>query len=319
MTDEEDASLSRRSVLAGITSVGAASAIGAGTGALFRTDARTSASFASGSLDLRAAWTDGGTSVDLGTVEAVGDGGRKRVALSIPASDNPAYVWFRTTCRRCSDAEEHLDVSISIETETGGTTTIDRDRLGVLRDRLGTGTRLPGLLSPGETRWLVVEWELREPLQSDGEVDFDLDFFAVQARNVEDSDDHGPAWVCPPGSCAGSGPAVSDVSWVGFCADSGAAIEAEDFEFTVDGPVLDLTEAPAELGSVLLKYGTRLDVFRDPPFQGSFAAGTADETYAQQGAGFSGTGRSNPTPCPGRCGLKYDVDGGNFESKGCDS
>lgn len=317
MPDDDAWPVSRRALLAGITTVGAA-ASGAGTAALFRDDGRTGARATAGSVDLETRWVHGGSRTDLGRVSESGDGGSKRVELALAEDSNPAYVWFRTRCRRCTEMERKLAVSLSLETDRGTTQLFTDGRLRDARRQFGSGARLPGRLSPGDTWHVVVDWALQEPLEQDGTVNFDFDFHATQARNVDDPAAFGPAWTCPDG-CADDAPAVSDVSWVGFCAGSGEQLRPDDVTFSVDGHVLEVTDAPADLDAILLKYGTNLDVFENPAPVGSFAAGTGDETYTQQRSGFRGTTRSNPTPCPGTCGLKYDVDEGSFERNGCES
>ncbi|QLH76937.1 hypothetical protein HZS55_06350 [Halosimplex rubrum] len=316
MTDGDDRSLSRRAVLAGLTSAGAVAAAGAGVGtrAVFRDGERVEGSVGSGVVDLRASWVSGGSDASFGTVRSVGDGGSDAVALSLAPGSNPAYVWARTRCRRCTELERNLRVTLSLVAD-GTETQLFRGRLGDARATLGDGVRLDGSIAPGDDWRLTVEWELREPLTADATVSVDLDFYAVQTRNVADPETFGPGWTCPT-ECVDRQPGTADLSWVGFCAAGGERLRPDDLRFAVDGSVLELADAPAALGTVLLKYGTNLDVFeRASP--GRFVAGSGD-TYDQRGPDFPGSGRSNPTPCPGNCGLKYDVDGGGFESDGCD-
>ncbi|WP_436909656.1 hypothetical protein [Halosimplex marinum] len=314
---DDDGSLSRRAVLAGLTSAGAVAAAGAGVGtrAVFRDDERVEGSADSGVVDLRASWTSGGVDASFGAVDAVGDGGSDAVALSLAPASNPAYVWVRTRCRRCTEIERKLRVALSLVAD-GTETRLFRGRLGDARASLGDGVRLDESIAPGDDWRLTVEWELREPLTTDATVSVDLEFYAAQTRNVADPETFGPGWACPAG-CGDRQSGTADISWVGFCAASGERLRPADLRFEVDGSVLELTDAPDALGTVLLKYGTNLAVFeRASP--GRFVAGTG-ETYDQRGSGFPGSGRSNPTPCPGDCGLKYDVDGGEFESDGCDN
>jgi hypothetical protein len=82
-----------------------------------------------------------------------------------------------------------------------------------------------------------------------------------------------------------------------------------------------LTDAPESLGAVVLKYGTEIRVFGDPGAAGVFTTAEGGTVYQQQGSGFGNTDRSNPDPCPGVCGLKYEVDDdvGSPEAKGCSS
>ncbi len=175
--------LSRREVLLTATTAGAAATAGSGVVALFHDTEQFPAELKAGTLELNAdpSWENTGS---LGSV-AEGEGGSETVGLVV--SGNPAYVWFRTRCPACRPVEEALFVRLGIDTDGDGTTDLAISEqyrsLRETRRRYGDGVRL-GTLVPGDQWDLQLEWELREPADTDT-VTFAFDFKATQTRSAD--------------------------------------------------------------------------------------------------------------------------------------
>ena len=325
MTDRRD--LSRRKLLLAVATAGAAASTGSGTAALMHDSEAVSSSVAAGLLDLDTdpSWgNDAGTGPFGGGTASQGDSGRETVTLSV--SDNPSYLWFRTRCATCTRAEEVLFVRFGTDTDGDGTVdqwlTDDYLSLRDARERFGEGVNI-GELDATETWEFVVEWELREAIQEDSDVGFDFGFYAAQSRHVMNTDSVAPNWECPD-ECDDTGDpggdpsdSLSAISWVAFC--SSTPVNEDDIQFTLNdnGRMLVFDTLPVEIDAILLKYGTRLDVFDTPQSSVTVGEGT---TYTQQGNSFPETSptRSNATPCPGSYGCKYefsDDGGGSWECK----
>jgi hypothetical protein len=266
-----------------------------------------SSSATAGTLDLDAepSWGNDSGSGSFGTASE-GDSGTETVELSV--SDNPSYVWFRTGCARCTPVEDALFVRFGIDTDRDGTVDrwLDNDyqSLRTARERFGEGTNL-GEIDESDTWEFVVEWELRDGVAEDTNVDFDFGFYATQSRHVSNTDAIAPDWECG-GTCNDDRPSVSAISWVAFC--SSQTLSEDDFEFSRsdDGRTLVFERLPDTVDTLLIKYGTSLDVFEDPR-RTTITAGSG-ATFTQVTNEFPGTDplRSNSVPCPNSNGCTYE-------------
>lgn len=317
MTDRRD--LSRRKLLWAVATAGAAASAGSGTAALMHDSEVVSSSVAAGVLDLETdpSWgNDSGMGPFGGGPASAGDSGTETVTLSV--SDNPSYLWFRTQCAQCTSVEEVLFVRFGLDIDGDGTVdqwlTENYLSLRDARERFGEGVNI-GELDATDTWEFVVEWELREGIQEDAGVGFDFGFYAAQSRHVMNTDSVAPNWECP-GECDGTGDPggdpdddLADISWVAFC--SSTPVNEDDIRFTLsdDEETLVFDTLPNEIDTILLKYGTNLDVFDAP--QSSVTVGDG-VTYTQEQNSYPGTDptRSNLTPCPDSYGCKYEFSGG---------
>jgi predicted ribosomally synthesized peptide with SipW-like signal peptide len=300
-------SLSRRKLLWAAATVGAAASTGTGTAALMHDTEMVNGSVAAGVLDLDTdpTWgNDSGTGPFDGGTVSKDDSGEERITLSV--SNNPSYLWFRTRCIQCDPAEEAIYVRFGIDTDGDGTVDEALSSYLSLRDaraEFGEWVSL-GEVDPSDTWELVVEWEVRENVAENEEVDFDFRFYATQSRHVMNTDSVAPVRECPSGCITTSG-GPSAISWVALCAPD--TFSKDDVEFTRsdDGRTLTFRSLPETVDTVLIKYGTNLDVFDGRPESVTAGDGT---TYTQDGTSFPGTDpeRSNPTPCPGSYGCKYE-------------
>lgn len=310
-------SLSRRKLLWAIATTGAAASVGSGTAAFMSDSEIVSGSMTAGILDLDTdpSW---GNDSSFGTASK-GDEGTETVTLSV--SDNPSYLWFRTKCAQCTQIEEAVFVRFGIDTDGDGSVdqwlTGDYLSLREARERYGEGVNL-GELGTTETWELVVEWEVREAVKEETNVDFDFDFYATQSRHVMNTDSVAPDWQCP-GDCDGTGGPGGDpdepsaISWVAFCSSKQISSQDIAFERSDDGRTLVVSDLSPHVDTILMKYGTKLDLFRiDPESQTdqmSFTAGDGT-TYLQDGNSYPGTdtdpARTNSVPCPDSYGCKYE-------------
>ncbi len=175
--------LSRRELLLTATTAGAAATAGSGVVALVHDTERFPAELQAGTLELNAdpSWENTGS---LGSVSE-GEGGSETVGLVV--SGNPAYIWFRTRCPTCAPVEEALFVRLGIDTNGDGTIDLPiSEQFRSLREsrrRYGNGIRL-GTLTPDDQWDLRLEWELREPAETDT-VTFAFEFNATQTRSTD--------------------------------------------------------------------------------------------------------------------------------------
>lgn len=313
MTDGRD--LSRRKLLWAVATAGAAASTGSGTAAFMHDSEVVDSSVAAGVLDLETdpSWGNDSTTDPFGDGTASeGDSGSETVTLSV--SNNPSYLWFRTRCAQCDPVEEALFVRFGVDTDSDGTVEqwLSDDYLSLreARERFGEGVEL-GEIGATDTWEFVVEWELREGLPEDTDVGFDFGFHAAQSRHVMNTDSVAPSWECPD-DCDGTGDTggepddgLAAISWVAFC--SPTKVVAGDIVFTLsdDGRTLVFDSLPDDIETILLKYGTSLDVFEAPQSSVTVGDGT---TYAQEGNSYPETDptRSNSTPCPDSYGCKYE-------------
>ncbi|WP_336000350.1 hypothetical protein [Halorientalis halophila] len=319
-------SISRRQVLRAVAGAGVLGAgVGGTAGMLTDGESVDGVSVAAGSLDLETCWTHDDCDRPLSIVVGpdAGSTGSETVEYRLPEYTNPAYLHVRTTCppEACGLADR-LELTVSDGPCGRAGRTLERGRLCDVLSALRAGTALADgrAVDAGETRCLDLEWSLEESLEEDASVEIGVEFHATQARNVANAAAVAPwegatcAVDCAETSDCDDPPTGRDISWVGFCAESGTTIRDEDLDFEVDGDTLTLQTAPDSLATVLLKHGPALDVFRDAG-PGTFVTGGGDDTYEQQGSAFPDSEtdppRSNPRPCPGRSGLKYE---GDFET-----
>lgn len=311
MTDRR--ALSRRKLLWAVATTGAAASTGGGAVAVMHDRDIVSSSVAAGMLDLdtEPSWGNDSGSGSFGTASE-GDSGTETVTLSV--SDNPSYIWFGPKCPQCTPVEEALFVRFGVDTDGDGT--VDRwlsdDFLSLrtARDQFGEGANL-GEIDPTETWQFVVEWELRESVRDDTNVGFDFSFHATQSRHVMNTDAVAPDWECDgcTGTDNGSESSLPTISWVAFC--SSQQLSKDDFEFSRsdDERTLVFDTLPDAVDTILLKYGSNLDVFENAPQTVTAGSGT---THTQRGNSYPGTEpmRSNSTPCPGSYGCKYEFPDG---------
>jgi hypothetical protein len=325
-------SLSRRKLLWAVATIGAAASTGSGAAAVLSDSETVDATLTTGVLDLDStpSWGNDG-SIDGNTGSISGQSGSETVTLS--TSGNPSYVWFRTRCKQCTDAEETLQVRFGLDTDgdddverwldgfDGGTYLSLREA----RDRLGGGTILgeedPLELAPDDSIDVVVGWQTADDtLMSDLDVSFDFEFYATQTRHVMNTDKVAPDWDCPDVVCdppGGEDPpsGVKEISYVALCSSDIIAPSDVTLEFSDDGTTVTVTDVTDDLSidEVLLKYSTKLDVFGYGGDPSSYVAGSGT-TYEKPdqggGGGYEGTDRTNSDPCLTEFGIKYDVGSG---------
>jgi len=306
VTDRRD--LSRRKLLWAVATAGAAASAGSGTAAVMYDSEIVDSEMTAGMLDLD---TDPSWANDSSFGAASkGDSGTETVTLSV--SDNPSYLWFRTKCIQCDPVEEALFVRFGVDTDGDGDVErwLSDDYLSLrkARERFGEGVNLDEI-EPTETWEFVVEWEIRENVRDDTNVDFDFDFYATQSRHVMNTDSVAPDWQCPSG-CGGTVDGLSAISWVAFCSSSEFSRDDLDFERSDDKRTLMIKNLPDRIDTILLKYGTKLDVFgTDGSQDGQLSLTVGDGTSEyQDGNSYPGTEplRSNSIPCPDSYGCKYE-------------
>ncbi|WP_135661987.1 hypothetical protein [Halorhabdus rudnickae] len=331
----DDRQVSRRQILAGIGTVGASGVtLGLGSSALLNDDQLTpSNTLAAGVLDLQIE-TESGTHsrgsamIDI-DLSADDRNGSERLSLSLPATSNPAYVWGTTSCLDDALASA-LAVTLSyVDCDSGEPQTVvaSGDTFDEFAAALAGGLAIDGdprttgrsCLGTDDRLCLELSWTLAETFSGEIASGFALEFVGQQCRS---NDGRSSPFVSTGGSCGESEGPGRDISWVSFCAAEGETLRSDGLDFEVDGDTLHLIDAPSSLETVLLKYGTELRVFEDPT--GSiFRTTTGGRTYAHDGSTFPGTTppRSTSTPCPGTCGLKYEIEDGEatLDDKGCSS
>jgi hypothetical protein len=320
--------LSRRQVLKAVAGAGTAgTGVGASTGFLADRESVDEVTVAAGRLNLETCWHDTDDcdqplSIDVGP--HAGDSGTETVEYRLPPDSNPAYVQVRTDCP--ADAcglYRDLDVTVRDGPPVGPSDEIASGSLcNVLADLHGGVTLAGGeAVDAGTERRLEFEWVLDEKLDEDDTVEgIDVEFRAVQSRNVPDAaavDQWGGGAcdvTCSAHDCDGTGHHGKAISWIGFCGDG--KMTDDHFDFEVDGDTLRLHDAPDSLGTVLLKGGQTLDVFRDPE-KATFVIGAGEDRYDQERGFFPETEtdrpRSNKLPCPDHGGLRYEI-GHGFEN-----
>ncbi|MFC7173279.1 hypothetical protein ACFQL0_07685 [Haloplanus litoreus] len=149
MTNRPD--LSRRKLLWGLTTIGAAATTGSSTAALLHDSAQTSAEMSAGTLDLSAAWGNDDSTTEA-TVESTteGDSGEKRITLTV--DDSPAYICFRTDCPGNS-TDEQSRIDRNRTASDANRTDTARKRGTVSPDGRPDGTSSWGNAAPNQDRW----------------------------------------------------------------------------------------------------------------------------------------------------------------------
>lgn len=322
-TSMSEYNISRRQLLAGLTVAGGAGTVtGGGSAALFSDTETFEDNEISASESIA-----GVVDIDVNVRSPNATTAELRVDLPDDVNNNPSHVWVRTKAcpapavaattyvevyRVCKNDWTLIDEGTVFDVFTSQTF-----RDGFL---LSCGTDENDCLRPGENRTLVV----RTPSAPSSDLELELEFYAEQCRynGAPGASPFAASETLGPDECA-TPPSGKDISWIGFCATADTELTDGDLTFTVDGDTLLLTDAPDSLGAVVLKDGPELRVFDDPGAPDVFTTWYGGTVYQQQGSGFENTDRTNPDPCPGVCGLKYEVDDdgnvGSPESKGCSS
>jgi hypothetical protein len=303
-------SLSRRKLLLAVATTGAAASTGSGAAAMFHDSETTTSAVTAGTLDLELGpWASErtGTSPFEGGTISSGDDGREYRELSI--SDNPGYLWFRTACAcdPVSQVEEALFLQFGVDEDGDGT--VDRwltdapVSLREARERFGDGVSIGEL--PATTTWrFVVDWDVEGNVADETTVEFDFVFYATQSRHVMNVDAVAPDWSC---DCGGTGgpEQLPGISWVAFGASEPFSKEDLAFSRSDDERTLVLESVPNAVETVVIKYGTLLDVF---DYSGQSSLDVGKDGYEQQQNAFPETEptRSNSVPCPEAYGCKYE-------------
>lgn len=334
----EEIELRRRDVLGALSVAGSAGAmVGGGTAAAFTDRESLMDNYLSaGTLNLNVDWAADGGSTGSSTGDApiglsIGpdESGVVHFDVSLPENgpNNPAFGWLRLSCPTPSDLTDALEIELRYDCE-GSEATIATGSLGEVASALRNGVVLDGncngsttsgdqaCIQPGEPIELALEWELDGGFEGESETDLTLTFAGRQCRNQDGSVN--PFAGSQPDPCTQDeeGPAIS---WVAFCAGRVETFDADELDFSVAGDTLTLASAPETLETVVLKYGTEMRVFETPGTSGTFSTTSGGVTYSAQGNSFDGTDRTNSTPCPDMCGLKYEGESGfeTPERKGC--
>jgi hypothetical protein len=257
-------------------------------------------------------------------------------SFELAVDDTPAYVWLVAPCPRCAPIEEKIDVTVELTDHAGSSTALFEGSLREFRVAYGSGGALSTETLPGgdETWTVSFTWELTEVVDGDVGVEFGFEFRAIQGRYLDDpvAYDLGlPACDdCDDGTDDGGGDGDDTVacgkaiSFAAFCSEK--PVTQSDVEFTrrtcgdTDrAATLDVTTIPPHVEHVLLKYGTKLDVFaydgEPTPFSINSGGGDSDltltATYEQDGSEFpesSEPPRSTNNPCPGKHWVKYSFE-----------
>lgn len=277
--------------------------------------------------------------------------GDEPLTVDLPDTDgsqNPAYLWVGATCPSTGDSEggelssalsatlSYVDCSYDCEIASGSTLVDFANALrhGVPLDGRGN----PGghaCLQPNDPLNLNLHWELDEDFRGSGSITIELLFVGRQCRHndgteIPFSQDTGECERLDRGK---------DISWVAFCAETDETLSIERSDFSVDGDTLVIENAPTHLETVVLKYSTKIRVFEYDGTTDTFRTNGGGDVYSQNtgdnmdngngnngngnngnGSDFLETERSNSTPCPGTCGVKFEVEDNGLveDSKGCD-
>lgn len=334
--------LSRRKLLAGLGTAGVGGGLlGTGTAAFFSDEAIFANNrFSAGALRLAVgndANSDSDERIFEVDVDASDPGGSTTFPVTLPATDrqdnenNPAYVWFRTaSCPDPNPTEFAESLEVSLSYACGNEEVIvETQDFACFKSRLRDGIRLdpecdaeaaePRCLDPEDSVELQLDWDLDSDYEGDESATLTFEFVAEQCRHSD-----GTVNPFPDESCG------KDISWVAFCADENIA--AEDIDYEIDGPELTLRSGPDSINAVLLKSATTLYEFTGGTVPDSDSSGDDlifttsgcgdgpggwdQMSYQQNGSEFEDTNRSNPSPCPGDCGMfKYNVDDGETKTK----
>ncbi|MGQ4555648.1 hypothetical protein [Halobellus sp. GM3] len=335
--------LSRRRVLYGIATAGAAAASGSGVAAVLTDAERTEATLAAGSLDLDVDVLSPTSWKNDAYTGSVGLHSTQTAEFELSVDDNPAYVWLVSDCPACEAIEEKLRITVELRGDGSGATELFSDgTLRSFRERYGSGGLLSETALPtgGETWTVSFTWSLSDPVPNSADVDFGFRFYAVQERHLADPQsfdlnlDREACGDCEDDNGGDEQPCGKEISYVAFCSDE--TLDSDDVSFERqacgdggDLATLEITAIPDHVNAVLLKYGRNLDVFTydaedaSPGFSVTTGGANSDldlaATYEQTGGSeFPGSGpptRSNSDPCPGEYGYKHEFDGGEGEGQ----
>ncbi|WP_158599366.1 twin-arginine translocation signal domain-containing protein [Halobellus sp. Atlit-38R] len=321
--------LSRRKLLYGLAATGAAAGSGSGVAAMLTDTETTKAQFTTGSFDLDvdvlspAEWQNDSYTASLGLYQP------ETASFELAVDDNPAYVWLVAPCPTCTPTEEKIDVRVELADHDGSTTVLFEGSLREFRAAYGSGGALSTEALPdGDETWTVsFSWELTEVVDGDVGVDFGFEFRAVQERYLDDPMAYDLGLPECDGCDDGGDENVAcgkGISFAAFCSEK--SVTQSDVEFTrrtcgdTDrAATLEVTTIPSHVDHVLLKHGTKLDVFaydgESTPFSINSGGENSDltlvATYEQDGSEFPESGdppRATNDPCPDKYWVKY-----NFE------
>lgn len=197
MTDERPPGVpTRRQLLAGLGTLGAASAFGGGAASAFLSDTETmNGVITAGKVSLAVDCTDclpttNGVTFDFG----VDPGEHGETTLSVVPTGNPVRLWVRTTCPPIGDAfAEALEVTLGLNTDCDGAaeSTLFTGSLADLQRSLVDGRRLEGTqpcLRLNEPLCLDLAWELpADATVPASTTTLSFEFYAEQCRHQPES------------------------------------------------------------------------------------------------------------------------------------
>ncbi|WP_155120639.1 hypothetical protein [Haloprofundus marisrubri] len=308
MTDGPE--LSRRRLLAALTTVGAAGGlVGAGTGAVLGDGEAAPVSLFRGGELVLTADAESETTARLAFDGLRDDGRVHERTLCLSVSSNPAWLWLRA-CPTSNPVAAALDATLTLAGETFTGTLAD------VLEAVADGVRVDTApTQPEEETCLTLAVSL--PKDRNGvateqirgrTLDLTLQFYAEQARHVDSS-------VSPWTERCGETPTPTPtpeppsdqkaISFVAFCSDSGALsaddITLSDFVEKEPGEVVALTwESTEPVSYVVLKAGPEIEYFEySPP--------TTGPASVEVGTGTPDSSLSPPRPCPtGSSGVKFE-------------
>lgn len=342
MTDETGG-LSRRKLLYGLAAAGAAAGSGSGVAAVLTDTETTKAQFTTGSFDLDVdalsptSWQNGSYTASLGLYQP------ETASFELAVDDNPAYVWLVAPCPTCAPIEEKIDVTVELTNHAGSSTALFEGSLREFRTAYDSGGALSTEALPdgGETWTVSFTWELTEVVDGDVGVEFGFEFRAVQGRYLDDPQAYDLGLPecdgCDDGTDGGNHGGDGDVacgkgiSFAAFCSEKSVTQSDVEFTRTTCGDTdraatLEVATIPSHVDHVLLKYGTKLDVFaydgEPTPFSINSGGENSDltlvATYEQDGSEFPESGdppRATNNPCPGTYWVKYNFEDAEWATR----
>lgn len=342
---DESVQVSRRRLLAGLSTLGVLGGVGgAGTAALLSDADGVTGGLRAGSVDLAVCaervTTGGGApcvpertgavTLDLGTLRAVGDGGAALLRVTLPGGEQngPARVWLRTNCptdgcgleravqlqvRYVRDCTPERDAGLVHPEATGSlcrvlSTLAD----GVLLDAVpgdGYGGDPLGTAAGRAELCLLVQWRLLEPLCVP---DSTRVVFELRAEATRHATDDGSPWArrqcavdCETVTCSDCVDAKG-ISWVAFCTTEPEPIAADAVDFEVTGR--NTAREPGRLGWSLAADAPALSrvVLKTGDGIENFSGGRSGTVTAGRGAEPL-PAQTNASPCAdGETGLKFE-------------
>lgn len=186
----------RRQLLLGLGTLGAASTLGGGAASAMLSDREgAGGTIAAGDVSLAVDCADcvagtNGVAFDL----SVDPGESGETSLSVTPGGNPIRLWLRTTCPPVDDAfGEALEVSLGLDADCDGTpeSTLFTGSLAALRRSLVSGVRLEPTgecLEPDEPVCLVLAWTLpADATLAPSTTPLSFEFYAEQCRHQPES------------------------------------------------------------------------------------------------------------------------------------